>query len=116
MDAHEQADAGAVAVLLREDARASMPPHPMWYEGRDTIVAGLARGFVASSPHYLGRMRMLPTRANRQPAAAGYLCRPGDTLYRAFGLYVLRVEDGEIAEVIAFSADLFPAFGLPLTL
>ncbi|GAA2070440.1 hypothetical protein [Actinomadura alba] len=31
-------------------------------------------------------------------------------------LVVLRVEDGAVAEVTVFGADLVPAFGLPLTL
>ena len=58
----------------------------------------------------------MPTRANRQPAAASYLCRPGDSVYRAFKLDVLRVEDGAIAEITTFSSDLFAVFGLAETL
>jgi hypothetical protein len=64
----------------------------------------------------MGDWRLVPTRANRQPAAASYLRAPGDTVYRAFKLDVLRVEDGAIAEITTFSCDLFPAFGLPATL
>jgi RNA polymerase sigma-70 factor, ECF subfamily len=55
----------------------------------------------------------VPTRANRQPALAPYVRRPGDSQYRAFAIDVLRVEDGLIADVIAFRPDVFPAFGLP---
>ena len=51
--------------------------------------------------------------ANRQPAAACYLRRPGDTVFRAFKLDVLRVEDGQVAETTTFGSELFPAFGLP---
>ena len=58
----------------------------------------------------------MPVGANRQPAAACYLRRPGETAFRAFAIDVLRIEDGEIAEITAFEPDLFPAFGLPLTL
>src|SRR5215207_8633631 len=64
----------------------------------------------------LGDWRLVPTRANRQPAAASYLRAPGETEYRAFKLDVLRVADGRIAEVTTFDATLFEAFGLPLTL
>ncbi|HEV8166192.1 MAG TPA: RNA polymerase subunit sigma-70, partial [Actinomycetota bacterium] len=53
---------------------------------------------------------------NRQPAAACYLRRPGETEFRAFSIDVLRVEDGKVVELTAFSVDLFPAFGLPATL
>jgi RNA polymerase sigma-70 factor (ECF subfamily) len=50
------------------------------------------------------------------PAAAGYLRRPGDSLFRAFKLDVMRIEGGTIAEITTFNADLFPAFGLPAEL
>ena len=50
------------------------------------------------------------------PTAASYLRGPGDSQFRAFKLDVMRIEEGLIAEVTTFSAELFPAFGLPLTL
>jgi RNA polymerase sigma-70 factor (ECF subfamily) len=50
------------------------------------------------------------------PAAASYLRRPGDSQFRAFKLDVMRVEDGLIAEITTFGAELFPAFGLAPTL
>lgn len=56
------------------------------------------------------------TGANRQPAAATYIRPPRDSEYRAFGLAVLRVEDGAVAEVAVFAPGLFPAFGLPAAL
>jgi len=66
---------------------------------------------------YLGQFRTLATAANRQPAVAAYVRRPGDSDYRALGLDVLRMEGGQVVEITRFvSADLFPAFGLPLTL
>jgi len=54
--------------------------------------------------------------ANRMPAAASYLRSPGDSEFRAFKLDVMRIEAGLIAEITTFSAELFPAFGLPPTL
>ena len=63
-----------------------------------------------------GDWRLLPTRANRQPAAASYLRARGDGEFRAFKLDVLRVQGGAIAEITTFDARLFPAFGLPPTL
>jgi RNA polymerase sigma-70 factor (ECF subfamily) len=116
MDAHERADVGAVAELLREDARFSMPPTPTWYEGRETIAKLFAEAMDPSSSGYAGHLRLVPTRANRQPAAANYLRRPDDSEYRALALDVLRIEDGAVVEIIAFVPDLFPAFGLPPTL
>ena len=63
-----------------------------------------------------GAWRLVPTAANRMPAAASYLRRAGDTEFRAFKLDVLRVEGGKIAEITTFGSNLFPAFGLPATL
>lgn len=64
----------------------------------------------------MGTWRLLPVRANRMPAAASYLLRPGDTAFRAFKFDLIRVESGRIAEVTTFDAKLFPAFGLKPTL
>lgn len=116
MAAHERADCALLAELLRDDVLLTMPPEPTWFAGRATILAFSADVFDPASPLYHGRWRSLPTRANRQPAAAHYVRRPGDDRYRAQVLDVLRVEDGRVAEITAFAPALFPAFGLPLTL
>ena len=116
VDAHERADIAGLAALLRDDALLTMPPQPLWYRGRDVIATFLAEAIEPASPDYIGHFRLVPTRANRQPAAANYLRRPGDSAYRALALDVLRVEEGKVVEIVAFPADLFPAFGLPPTL
>jgi RNA polymerase sigma-70 factor (ECF subfamily) len=54
--------------------------------------------------------------ANRMPAAVSYLRRTGDTEFRAFKVDVLRIEDGEIAEITTFGPNLLAAFDLPVTL
>ena len=126
VEAHERADAAALAQLLSEDARLAMPPLSTWWEGREAIVAAMTAGpFV---PEF-GHLRLVPTRANGQPAAAAYLRRPGDSEYRGLGIDVLRVGSGKVVEVTSFSCqplgprfsedevpDLLPAFGLPATL
>jgi hypothetical protein len=63
-----------------------------------------------------GEWRLVPTAANRQPAAASYLRAPGGAAFRAFKLDVLRIADGKIAEVTTFGGDRVEAFGLPQTL
>ena len=90
-----------------------MPPYPLCYDGIDAIAPLMRRAF---GPPSMGDWRLVPTRANRQPAAASYLRAPGDTVYRAFKLDVLRVEDGAIAEITTFGSALFEAFGLAETL
>jgi RNA polymerase sigma-70 factor (ECF subfamily) len=111
IDAHERADADAAVALVREDIRVTMPPHPWCFEGVAAMAPLLHQGLTEP-----GDWRLLPTRANRQPTAATYLRRPGDSEFRAFKLDVLRVEDGAIAEITTFDATLFPEFGLPPTL
>ncbi len=111
IDAHERADAAAAAALAREDIRVTMPPYPWCYDGLASIAPLLERGL--SEP---GEWRLVPTSANRQPAAACYLREHGDTEFRAFKLDVLRIEGGAVAEITTFGASLFPAFDLPPTL
>jgi RNA polymerase sigma-70 factor (ECF subfamily) len=113
IDAHERGDIEASVALAREDIRITMPPHPWCFEGIDVMRTGLEQAF---GPGSVGRWRLVPTSANRMPAAASYLLAPGDTEYRAFKLDVLRTEGDKIVEVTTFDASLFPAFGLPATL
>ncbi len=113
VEAHERADADALAELLREDARLVMPPHPTWYSGREAIMTAMRQGF---DPDF-GRLRTLVAAANMQPAAAHYLRAPGESAYRPLALDVLRLDRGRVSEITSFvSPELFPAFGLPPTL
>ena len=119
MDAFERADLDAVAELLHEDVRATMPPFPFWFEGREANMTAMAPGFDPASPTTSATGERVAAGANMQPAAAFYLRRPGESEYRAFALDVLRIEDGKVAEITAFIPDRFdpfPAFGLPPTL
>jgi RNA polymerase sigma-70 factor (ECF subfamily) len=116
MAAHERADMAELAALLRDDVRMAMPPEPMWCVGRAAVAAVLAPVFNPDTPEYLGRLRMLPTTANRQPAAVCYLRRPGAPGYRAVGLDVLRIEDGLISEITCFPAETLAGFEVPRTI
>lgn len=107
IETHERGDAAAALALVREDIRVTMPPNPWCYDGKEALAGLMARAFEE-----MGDWRLTATRANRQPAAAAYHRAPGDTMFRAFKLDVLRIEDGLIAEVTTFNSDLFPAFGL----
>ncbi len=110
--AHERCDAAAAIAIAAEEIRVTMPPNPFRFEGIAAIAALLERAFGEERD---GDWRLMPTRANRMPAAASYLRRPGDSAFRAFKLDVLRIEGGAIAEITTFGAGLFPAFGLPPT-
>jgi RNA polymerase sigma-70 factor, ECF subfamily len=110
IEAHERADVAGLAALIREDARLTMPPHPTWFDGREAIMTAQAQGFDPA----FGHLRALPTAANRQPAAAWYLRRPGEPDYRPLAFDLLRIEDGLVAEISSFVyPELFAAFDLP---
>jgi RNA polymerase sigma-70 factor (ECF subfamily) len=111
VDAHQRADVEASLALTREDIRVTMPPHPWLYDGIDAVRPLMAEGLQSA-----GEWRVLPTSANRMPAAACYLREPGGTEFRAFKIDVIRVVDGKVAEVTTFGATLFGEFGLPAAL
>jgi len=113
IDAHQRCDAAAAVAIAARDIRITMPPYAMCYDGLDALLPLLDRAF---GPDRDGDWRLLPTWANRMPTAASYLRRPGDTLFRAFKLDVLRIEGDRIAEITTFGPGLFPAFGLPASL
>ncbi|MGH3371312.1 MAG: hypothetical protein ACRDPR_15080 [Nocardioidaceae bacterium] len=92
--------------------RRSGPPcrWTLWFAGREAVMAALTESWNRRSPHYIGRYRMVSSRANGQPAVAAYLQAPGDDDYRAFNIGVLRIEGGRIAEVVAGAVpDVRPA-------
>ncbi|MEO6502230.1 MAG: RNA polymerase subunit sigma-70 [Jatrophihabitantaceae bacterium] len=112
IDAHERCDTAAAAAIAAEDIRVTMPPYPWRFDGLDRMAGLLERAF---GPDREGDWRLVATMANRMPAAASYLQRPGDSVFRPFKLDVLRIEAGVIAEITTFGPELFPAFGLPET-
>lgn len=116
MDAHERGDIAAFAELLSEDVRLSMPPLPYLFIGRTDVAAFAANAMGPGSALHQGHWRGVPVQANRQPAMAGYLRRPGESVYRAQVLDVLRIQDGQIMEITAFGPEVFAAFGLPATM
>ena len=113
MTAFERADADALSRMLRDDARLTMPPALMWFEGRDAVMR-LYRQLLG--PNAFGDFKLVATSANTLPAAVSYLRARGKSEYRLAGLNVLRVVDGRIAEVTAFRPDLCAAFKLPTRL
>jgi RNA polymerase sigma-70 factor, ECF subfamily len=114
VEAIERLDTDALRELLAEDARFSMPPQPGVCEGRDAIVSSWVEGGFGTGDYR--DFRLVVAGANRQPAVANYIRRPGDSEYRALAVDVLRIEGGAITEIITFSASFFPALGLPNTI
>jgi RNA polymerase sigma-70 factor, ECF subfamily len=105
--AFENADAAALERLLRRDAMLEMPPSATWFSG------GEATTVAVSGLGTAGDWRMIPSRANGQPAAAAYR-RDADGTYRAYGIVVLTVTSDAITRIVVFGdTGLFAAFGLP---
>jgi RNA polymerase sigma-70 factor (ECF subfamily) len=112
MAAHEQADPEALIALLRDDIRLAISPQVGEWNGRPDVGDALRGGMNS-----LGQWRLLPIMANRQPGAAGYLRRPGQTAFVPFVLTVLRLEHGRLTDIAAFEQpSMFAAFGLPASL
>ncbi len=111
-DALERADLQALVGLLAEDVRVSMPPAMLDYLGIDA-----ARQFFAAATLRPGRSyRVVPTRANGQPAFGMYMADPHTGVYRAYGLNVVTIADDRITAFTGFTASVMPRFGLPRTL
>jgi RNA polymerase sigma-70 factor (ECF subfamily) len=111
--AWEAGDPAALAALMHEDVRITMPPYPFWFQGRAAAERVLAANLDPAGNAYRGHWRYLVTAVNRQPALAAYLRTPGATDYHPFGFDVFRVEQGLIAEMTAFELTNFPTYGLP---
>ena len=88
-----------------------MPPQPGVWKGRDKVVQSWIDGGFGSES--FGSMRCVVTRANRQPAVACYVRKPGEDGYSPLALDVLRIVDGAVADIVTFDGAVFDWFGLP---
>ena len=86
VECSERADAAGLAALMHEDVRFSMPPTPGVWTGRGAVVQGWIDGGFGSEG--FGSMRCVVTRANGQPAVAGYVRKPGDGAYEPLAIDV----------------------------
>ena len=109
----EEGDIEAALSLLTHDARLTMPPQPLEYQGREAIAAFLYhRAELRGTP-----LRIVPTRANTQPAFGCYLPDAAAPIARPYGLIVLTLEGDAIAAITWFAdTAVFRHFGLPRTL
>jgi RNA polymerase sigma-70 factor (ECF subfamily) len=114
-DAFETGDIDRVVSLLTEDAWVTMPPEPFEYQGHDAI--GTFLRHVSGRRVAGGRTRLLPTRANGQPAFGHYMAAPGESLAHGSGIFVLTLAHDQISQITRFGgAELLPSFALPPTL
>ncbi|RAS62595.1 RNA polymerase sigma-70 factor (ECF subfamily) [Lentzea atacamensis] len=109
LTAFEAGDSAAIRAVIHDDFSLEAVPHPVWFKGVHVCIPFLERTFASPGWH----VRLLPTRANGQPAMAGY--RPdasGDL--RADCLWVLTLVDGRFSSATKFENPAFvTAAGLP---
>jgi RNA polymerase sigma-70 factor (ECF subfamily) len=109
-DAIDAGDIDGVVALLTDDAWLTMRPEPYEYQGPSAIGVFLRdREARRGAP-----LRLVPTRANTQPAFACYLPSAHTEIARAYALFVLTLEGDRISAITWFAnSSVFPHFGLP---
>jgi RNA polymerase sigma-70 factor (ECF subfamily) len=115
VEAWEAVDIERLTSLLAEDALMTMPPEQVQIAGASAI-----GGFFATVP-MAGRLdliRLLPVRANGQPALGAYAQESAADPFLAYGIMVFAVDGDRIAGITGFAGrpEIFPFFGLPLEL
>jgi RNA polymerase sigma-70 factor (ECF subfamily) len=112
VEAWEAVDLERLTALLAGDALMTMPPEQMRVEGAAAI-----GGFFGTVPleGRLDLIRLLPTRANGQPALAAYVQGSPAAAFHPYGLMVLAFDGARITGITGFTGypDLFPLSGLP---
>jgi RNA polymerase sigma-70 factor (TIGR02960 family) len=111
--AYEAGNVQQVVALLTEDAWLIMPPVPLQYQGRE-----LAARFLVATGFRPGRSaRLVPTRANGQPAFGVYVHDPHAPIAHASGILVLTLAGSQISAMTGFlDNSALRSFGLPRTL
>jgi RNA polymerase sigma-70 factor (ECF subfamily) len=109
-EAWQAMDVGKLIGLLKQDVVLTMPPLPLRITGTRAVTEFFNSLPLAGTE----RTRVIPTRANRQPALAIYRRDSGEDEFQAWGIWVLTMDGDAIAEIAAFvDPPLLRWFGLP---
>ena len=111
-DAFQAGDVDTIVALLTDDAWLTMPPAPLEYQGPEAIGR-----FLSTVPARgdLRRFRLVPTRANGQPAFGLYL--RDRRIAHAVGIIVLTLDGEQVSAITAFhDTSVIARFGLPRVL
>jgi RNA polymerase sigma-70 factor (ECF subfamily) len=109
----EAGDIDGLVALLADDAWLTMPPYPYEYQGHEAIARFLDDRARRRGANY----RLVPTRANGQPAFGCYLPDPEAKTAHPAGLMVLTLRGDRITAITWFGdRGVMPRFGLPDTL
>jgi RNA polymerase sigma-70 factor (TIGR02960 family) len=110
-EAFETNDVEGVVKLLTDDAWLTMPPAIIQYQGPDAIRAFMRAGWHRAGA---GHHRLLPTRANAQPAFGCYRLDPDTGIAHGAGMIVLTLQGDQIAAFTRFlDRSVMRGFGLP---
>ena len=113
-DAFEDGDVDRIVALLTDEARLTMPPEPGECHGKEAITAYLRRLFSRTIDR---STRLVPTRANGQPAFGRYIGDADAPIFRFDCLLVLGLDGNRVSHLTRFTnTTILPAFGLPQTL
>jgi len=109
----EAGDIDAVLTMLTSDAWLTMPPEPYEYQGQAAIAA-----FLHHRADLRGAaLRLVPTRANTQPAFGCYLpCPPGADRPALRDDRPHPPQRPDQRHHLVSDSSVFPHFGLPRTL
>jgi RNA polymerase sigma-70 factor (ECF subfamily) len=110
--AYASADVQRLINLLTDDVKLVMPPWPFQYLGRELA----AQFHTAVTFRQRRTYRLIPTRANGQPAFALYTKDPHAQVLHANGLMVLTLAGDRISALTRFDNSVLPTFGLPRSL
>jgi RNA polymerase sigma-70 factor (TIGR02960 family) len=111
-DAFEASDTRRLVTLLTDDALMTMPPEPLEYQGHAAIGE-----FYDTRAWWGSRIRLVPVRANNQPAFVYYVADPHAPVAHVHGIFVLTLAGDKISGITRFGDNaLLPYFGVPRTL
>ena len=107
--AWEECDTNALVALLTEDAWLRMPPRPGECLGKGTV----ERWFATVAFRERQRFRLVPTRANGQPAFGVYRFSPLNRVAHRAELAVVTLAGSRVSAITLFESGEMARFGLP---
>jgi len=110
--AYEMADIDELITLLTDDVLLTMPPIPLEYVGRDLVAKFLTAVIFEPGLSF----RMIPSRANGQPAFGVYARRPSAAVFEPTGVLVFTLAGAKVSAITRFGASVLRWFDLPASL
>jgi hypothetical protein len=106
--AYEAGDVAGLVSLLTDDAVITASLASGAYVGPDTATRVFEAIFAPGRSY-----RLIPTRANRQPAFGVYVRDPAAGVFRANGMLVVTLAGNRIRAITRFDNSVIARFGLP---